>query len=122
MVIGLLAGVICNLAARIIKAKFKIDDTLDVFACHGIGGTIGVICTGLFASKAINPAGADGLLKGGDTLFGANLTGAVAVAAYSVVATFIIIKLVNAISPVRVSTADEKAGLDDSQHGEKIHG
>jgi ammonium transporter, Amt family len=120
MFIGLLAGVLCNVVARIIKGKFKIDDTLDVFACHGIGGTIGAISTGLFASKAVNPAGADGLFNGGKDLLMANLTGVGAVALYSVVVTFIIIKLVNAICPVRVPATDESAGLDSSQHGEKI--
>jgi Amt family ammonium transporter len=120
MVIGLLAGVICNLVARIVKAKYKLDDTLDVFACHGIGGTIGVISTGLFASKAVNPAGADGLMHGSNALFQANLVGVPAVAIYSMVATFVIIKIVNALSPVRVSATDEKTGLDQTQHGETV--
>ncbi len=119
--IGVLAGSVCNIVARMVKGQFKIDDTLDVFACHGIGGTIGIIMTGLFASKAINAAGADGMFNGGDTLFTANLTGAFAVAIYSMVATFIIIKVVNVISPVRVSDKDEVAGLDDTQHGEVIN-
>jgi Amt family ammonium transporter len=118
--IGLFAGVACNLVARLIKGKFNIDDTLDVFACHGVGGTIGSLMTGLFASKAINPAGADGLLNGGDTLFTANITAAVSVAVYSMICTFVIIKLVGLFVKVRVSDEEETVGLDESQHGEKI--
>lgn len=120
LLIGLTAGILCNLVARIIKGKLNIDDTLDVFACHGVGGTIGVLMTGLLASKAINPAITDGLLNGGQTLFTVNLTGAVAVAVYSIVCTFVIIKVVGVICPVRVSEDDEKTGLDASQHGEVI--
>jgi Amt family ammonium transporter len=121
LVIGLAAGSICNIVARIIKGTFKLDDTLDVFACHGIGGTIGVVMTGLLASKAINPAGANGLLNGEGTLFAANLTGACAVAIYSMVCTFVIIKVVSMFVSLRVSDSEEAAGLDDSQHGEVIH-
>ena len=120
MLIGLMAGVICNLVARMIKGKLNIDDTLDVFACHGIGGTIGVLMTGLLASKAINPAVSDGLLNGGQTLFAVNATAVITIALYSMVCTFVIIKVVNIFCPVRVSEADEKAGLDSSQHGEVI--
>lgn len=120
LLIGLTAGILCNLVARIIKGKLNIDDTLDVFACHGVGGTIGVVMAGLLASKAINPAVTDGLLNGGTTLFAVNLTGAVAVAAYSMVCTFVIIKVVGMFCPVRVSDSDEAAGLDANQHGEKI--
>ena len=121
IVIGLLAGSICNIVARMVKNTFKIDDTLDVFACHGIGGLLGIIMTGLLATKAVNSAGADGLLNGGSALFAANLTGAVSVAVYSMVVTFIILKVVNIISPLRVSSSDESSGLDSSQHGESIN-
>ncbi len=118
--IGAVAGVVCNLAARMIKGKFKIDDTLDVFACHGVGGTIGTIATGLLASKAVNSAGADGLLNGGSDLFTANMIAAVTVAAYSIVGTFVIIKLVGLLTPLRVTDAEEEKGLDITEHGEMI--
>ncbi len=122
ILIGLVAGFVCNFAARIVKGTFKIDDSLDVFACHGVGGTLGAILTGLLANQAVNSAGKNGLLNGGGAeLLIANLTGAVAVAAYSVIATFVIIKAVNAIIPFRVSAEDETVGLDASQHGEKIN-
>lgn len=120
MLIGALAGALCNIVARIVKGVFKVDDTLDVFACHGIGGLLGIVMTGILASPAVNTAG-NGLLSGGDTLFSANLTGAVMVGAYSMVATFFIIKIVNVVIPVRVSPEHEAMGLDASQHGEVIN-
>ncbi len=120
IIIGLLAGIICNVVARMVKGRFNIDDSLDVFACHGIGGLIGIVCTGLFATTAVNSAGQNGLLNGGQTLLSAQLTGAVAVAAFSMIMTFIIIKVVDMFRPMRVSAADEAAGLDANQHGEEI--
>jgi ammonium transporter, Amt family len=120
MIIGLLAGVVCNLVARLVKTKFKLDDTLDVFACHGVGGAIGVTMTGLMATTSVNSAGADGLFNGGSKLFMANLTGVVAVAAYSMICTFVIIKVVKLITSLRVTDSEENAGLDSSQHGELI--
>jgi Amt family ammonium transporter len=114
IIIGLTAGVICNLVARIVKGTFKIDDALDVFACHGVGGLIGSVMTGILADASINPAVTDGA-------FSANLTGAIAVAVYSMVVTFVIVKIVNTISPLRVSDAEESEGLDSTQHGEVIN-
>jgi Amt family ammonium transporter len=119
--IGLAAGIVCNLAARVVKQTFNLDDTLDVFACHGIGGTLGVLATGLLATTSVNPAGANGLLEGGgDKLFYANLTAIGAVAVYSVVVTYIILKVVDALLKLRVSDKDEGVGLDSSEHGESI--
>ena len=120
MMIGVAAGVLCNLAARFVKGKWKIDDTLDVFACHGVGGTIGVLAVGLLADHTVNAAVTNAGLLNGGTLFQTQLIGALAVGGYSFIATFIIVKLVNALVPVRVSAADERAGLDESQHGEKV--
>src|SRR5262249_54466568 len=121
MIIGLVAGVACNIVARLVKQSFNLDDTLDVFACHGIGGTIGVIATGLLATTDVNPAGAMGLFNHGEKLFYANLTGVGAVAAYSMVATFVILKVVGSFIPLRVTNSEEEQGLDASQHREKIH-
>ena len=120
LLIGVLAGVLCNLAARFVKGALKIDDTLDVFACHGVGGTIGALATALLATVDVNSAGGNGLLNGGDKVFFANLQGIVAVAIYSMVVTFVIIKLVGVIVPLRVTDSEEKAGLDDGEHGEQI--
>jgi ammonium transporter, Amt family len=120
LIIGLVAGIVCNIVARMIKGTFNVDDTLDVFACHGVGGLIGAIMTGLLATKAVNAAGPDGYFYGGADVLNANLTGAVSVAVYSMVCTFIIIKVVGIFCKVRVSEAEENAGLDATQHGEKI--
>lgn len=120
LIIGLLAGVLCNLAARMVKGKFGIDDSLDVFACHGVGGTLGVLMLGLLGTTDVNSAGQMGLLNGGETFLTAQATGAVAVAVYSMVATFIIIKIVSIITPLRVTDSEETQGLDTVEHGETI--
>ncbi len=117
--IGLIAAAGCHYACRLVKHRLKTDDTVDVFACHGVGGTIGTLLTAVFATTQVNPAGADGLLYGGTHLFFANLMGAAAVIAYTMVMTFIVIKIVGFITPVRVSQEEERYGLDASQHGEK---
>ncbi len=120
IIMCLISGVVCNLVARFLKNKLKLDDTLDVFACHGIGGIIGAVMTGLFASKAANGTLAvEGLLVSGETsLFVANLIAVVAVFAYTAVVTYILIKVVGFITPVRVANDAEVAGLDTSVHGE----
>jgi len=119
LIIGLIAGLACHYACRLVKHRLKTDDTVDVFACHGVGGTIGTILTAVFATKTVNPAGADGLLYGGVTLFKANLIGAGAVIAFTMVMTFIILKLVGLFMPIRVTAEEEQSGLDATQHGEK---
>lgn len=116
--LGLFAGFICNFVASIVKERFNIDDSLDVFACHGIGGFIGVVATGLFATTGVNSAGADGLFNGNASLLVANLTGAVTVAIFSSVATFVILKVVGAVTPIRVAEQDEFKGLDPAQYNE----
>lgn len=121
LLIGLIAGTACNFAATLVKEKFKLDDSLDVFACHGVGGTIGSVLTPVFASKAVNEAGADGLLYGGFAPFTANLVASAVVIAVSVVGTFVILKVVSALTGLRVSADDEDTGLDMSQHGEFIN-
>jgi Amt family ammonium transporter len=120
MIMCAIGGIICNLVAHFIKAKAHMDDTLDVFACHGVGGMLGAIMTGLFASKAVNPAiTVEGFLVSGETsLFITNLTAVAAVTAFTVVMTYALIKVVNAITPIRVSEEDENAGLDVAVHGE----
>ena len=120
IIIAVTAGIICNFAAKAIKKATHLDDALDVFACHGIGGIIGAIMTGMFATKAVNSAvTVEGIVISGQTeLFMANLTGVVAVCGYSIIGTYVIIKLVNAFMPVRVSEDAEGEGLDRAQHGE----
>lgn len=120
IIMCLIAGAACNLFARFLKKKLMLDDTLDVFACHGMGGIIGAILTGVFASKDVNSAvTVQGLLVSGETsLFMTNLIGVVAVFAYTAVVTFVLIKIVGFITPVRVAEHHEMEGLDKSVHGE----
>lgn len=115
-----IAGVFCNLFARFIKTKTKLDDSLDVFACHGVGGILGAIMTGLFAETAVNSAvTVQGLLISGETgLFIANVKGVIAVFLYTAIVTYGLIKLVNLITPIRIPEEHEKLGLDTTIHGE----
>jgi Amt family ammonium transporter len=112
-------AIVCNYATRLVKEKLHTDDTVDVFACHGVGGTMGAILTAVFATTEINPAGANGLLSGETQLFTANVIGSMAVIAYTMIMTFIVFKVVSMFMKVRVSETEEKSGLDASQHGER---
>jgi Amt family ammonium transporter len=116
--VGVVAALASNVAVYF-KSKSKLDDTLDVFPCHGIGGIVGMIMTGIFATKAVNAAGADGLFYGNPAFLFTQLKGLAIVVGYSFVASFIIFKLINLVQPIRVSSADEELGLDASQHNEK---
>ncbi|MCX2494939.1 ammonium transporter [Pedobacter sp. PF22-3] len=116
--IGAIAAVISNLVVSW-KQKTSLDDTLDVFPCHGVGGIVGMLLTGVFATKTVNAAGADGLFYGNPTFFVTQLKGALIVIAFSFIVSFVIFKLVNLINPIRVSEEEEELGLDASQHDEK---
>lgn len=122
LLIGVVAAIICNYAAFYLKKATHLDDALDVFACHGVGGVVGSILTGVLATKVVNPGIAvEGIAISGETsLFYANLIGVVVVAGFSVVGTFIIIKFVNFFLPIRVSGDVENAGLDHATHGEHV--
>lgn len=109
----------CHYVTRFVKTKLKTDDTVDVFACHGIGGLMGSLLTAVFSTTAINSAGADGLLYGGTKLFVANLVGSCAVIAFTMVMTYFVFKCVSYIMPIRVSEDVEKSGMDANQHGER---
>jgi ammonium transporter, Amt family len=115
--IGFVAAIISNLAVHY-KAKSRLDDTLDVFPCHGIGGMVGMILTGVFATKAVNAAGADGLFYGNPAFFFTQIKGLAIVVTYSFAMSFAIFKFINFILPIRVSQEDEMLGLDASQHDE----
>jgi Amt family ammonium transporter len=119
LIIGLVAGVFSNLVANWRAGRSRIDDTLDVFACHGIGGVWGSIATGLFASAAIN--GANGLLFGNVGQLGAQLLAVAVVAPFAFFGSYALLKLVNVFSPLRVSPQAEDAGLDLSEHGEEAY-
>lgn len=117
--IGIIAGVVCYFAVTL-KNKLHWDDALDVWGVHGVGGTIGVILLGLFASKAVNPmVTVEGLFVGGSFEFFLKQTIAViGVGAYCFIFTFVMLKVIDYITPVKVTKEEEEAGLDTSLHGE----
>ena len=117
--IGLLGGVICYLSVSVVKAKLGYDDSLDAFGVHGVGGAWGALATGLFASKAVNEAGADGLLFGNAAQFTNQLIGVAASILFAAVMTFVIIKIMGLVMDLRVSEAQEMQGLDITEHGER---
>jgi len=119
LLIGLSAGIISNLVASWRLARTRIDDTLDVFACHGVGGIWGSIVTGLFASEAIN--GVNGLLYGNAAQLGSQLLAVGVVATFSFFGSYALLKAINVFSPLRVSPEEEDTGLDISQHGEEAY-
>jgi Amt family ammonium transporter len=116
--IGVVAAIISNVAVYY-KSKSPLDDTLDVFPCHGIGGIVGMILTGIFATKTVNATGNDGLFYGNPEFFFIQLKALGIVIAYSFSVSYGIFKFINWVMPMRVSEADEEMGLDASQHNEK---
>jgi len=119
--IGLVGGTVCYFAISMMKAKFGYDDALDAFGCHGIGGTWGAFATGIFATKTINPAGADGWFYGNLSLLGIQTESILITVAFSVVGTFIILKAISLVMKLRVSEDEESTGLDLSLHGEEAY-
>jgi Amt family ammonium transporter len=120
IVIGALAGVLCYSACNL-KSKLGYDDSLDVVGVHGVGGTWGAIATGLFASKAVNGAGADGLFYGNPGQVGVQVVAVLATMVLAAVMTAIILKVVDALVGLRVTEEDEVSGLDLSQHSETAY-
>lgn len=121
MVIGAIGATVANFVATTVREKMGIDDSLDVFACHGVGGLTGIVATGLFSSSLVNPDGADGLIYGSGALFGANLLGPIAVAIYSMIVTAVLVKLIDALVGFRVSDKEEEQGLDSAEFDEHIN-
>jgi Amt family ammonium transporter len=121
LVVGIVAAVVSNLVV-IWRSKTNIDDTLDVFPCHGVGGMVGMLMTGIFAHQnvnALNTTG-NGLFYGETTLFVKHLIALVAVSAFAFIGAFILLKITDLISPLRVTAEEELAGLDISQHDEEL--
>jgi len=116
--IGVVAAIISNIAIYY-KSKSTVDDTLDVFPCHGIGGMVGMLMTGIFATKSVNPAGNDGLWYGNPAFFFIQLKAMVIAVTYSFVVSYLIFKFINFILPLRVTEEEEDLGLDETQHNEK---
>ncbi len=118
VLIGLVAGAL-SYVAIVWKGKFGYDDSLDVVGIHGVGGVLGILATGLLASKAINPAGADGLFFGHPGLLGIQAMTALVAALFSMVGTYLILKVVERVVGLRVRAEDESLALDLSQHNER---
>lgn len=121
ILIGVFVSVFCYFAVAWIKPRFGYDDALDVFGVHCVGGIWGALATGLFASKAVNPAGADGLFFGNPKQFLVQVIATAVTIAYSFVASFIIYKVIDLVMKVRVPEKDEIVGLDLTQHHEKAY-
>ncbi|MFZ3172883.1 MAG: ammonium transporter [Carboxydocellales bacterium] len=121
LVIGAVGGAICYLSVAVLKSKLGYDDALDAFGCHGVGGTWGAIATGLFASKAVNSAGAEGLFYGNPDLLKAQLIAVAATIVFAAVGSFILLKVVSIFTPLRATEGEEQAGLDLTQHGEEAY-
>ena len=124
LVIGVAAGAICFWACTWLKHKLGYDDTLDVFGVHGVGGFTGTLLTGVFATAAISVSadapGSSGLLEGNAQQVVTQLYGIAATIAWSGVATFVLLKLIGVMVPLRVSQQQEVEGLDITQHGEAL--
>ena len=120
MIIGALAALACYFAVVLIRNRFKIDDSLDVFAVHGVGGILGTLLIPFLASVGPMAPGLGDASIGAQ--FAAQATGVVAVCAWSAIASVIILFLVKLITPLRVSATDEEVGLDTASHGESADG
>ena len=120
VVIGITSGLVCYLAVHL-KNKMGWDDALDVWGVHGIGGCLGTIMLGVFASKAMNGAGADGLYYGGSAFFMHQVIAVVVACVYAFVFTYVMLAVINMITKVKVSETEEDQGLDESLHGEKAY-
>ena len=117
--IGLIGGVVCYLAVAVVKEKFGYDDSLDAFGVHGVGGIWGAIATGLWATTAVNPDGANGLFYGETDLFFAQIISIGVAVIFAVVGSTILYKVVSALVALRADEAEEVTGLDLAEHGER---
>jgi Amt family ammonium transporter len=120
ILIGVVASVVCYYAISL-KNKMQWDDALDVWGVHGVGGMVGVFALAIFAYKAMNPSGSDGLVHGNTAFFVKESLAVIAAAAYAFVFTYGMLAVIHRITPVTVSAADEEVGLDESLHGEHAY-
>jgi len=118
LLIGITVSLICFASVAFLKPKFGYDDSLDAFGVHGIGGMWGALATGLWATKAVNPAGADGLFYGNAAQFVIQVKAVLVSAIYSFVVSWILFKVLDVVIGLRVSEQDERIGLDLTQHSE----
>jgi Amt family ammonium transporter len=120
VLVGLIGGTLCYTFVSM-KMRFRLDDSLDVVGIHGVGGLVGTICLGLFASTAVNPGGVDGLFHGNPGQLFSQIIGAVVVGVYAFAVSWIIFKLIDASVGLRLSDEAEVAGLDSSEHSETAY-
>jgi len=121
ILIGLAVSPLCYFAVSKVKAKLGYDDSLDAFGIHGVGGTFGALATGILASKAVNPAGADGLLFGNPHQLVVQIIAVAVTIVFASTVTFIILKVLGLFGALRVSDEEEEIGLDITQHGEDAY-
>ncbi len=121
IIIGLVAGIISNVVANWRATRTKLDDSLDVFACHGVSGIWGALATGIFANLAVNASGANGALYGNPHQLLVQLIAIIVVGAYSFIGSYVILKVMSRFTNIRVSPEEEETGLDKSQHGEEAY-
>lgn len=119
--IGVGVSLICYFSVTFIKSKFGYDDSLDAFGVHGVGGIWGAIATGIWATKSVNPAGADGLFYGNAHQFIVQVHASLVTVVYSFIATLVLLKLVDVVIGLRVSEQEERVGLDLTQHRESAY-
>ena len=120
ILIGFAAGGLCFLAVEYVVRR-RVDDALDVFGVHGVGGILGALATGVFASSAVNPAAVDGLLAGNVNLIAVQAIAVLAVGTYSAIVTWGLLKLIDVTMGLRVAPEEEQKGLDMSLHGEPAY-
>jgi ammonium transporter, Amt family len=120
VIIGVIAGIVCFTAVNA-KNRFKLDDSLDVVGIHGVGGMIGTLCLGIFASKAVNSSGVDGLLAGSSAQLFKQLAGVVVVGMYAFVVSWILFKGIHAVLGLRLIDEDEVVGMDSTEHSETAY-
>ena len=120
VMIGIISGVVCYSAVNF-KNRLKLDDSLDVVGIHGVGGAIGTLCLGIFAAKAVNPNGVDGLLAGNSAQFLKQAVGVVVVGAYTFVVSWILFKIIHAVLGLRLTEEAEVVGMDSTEHSETAY-
>ncbi|MDR3542746.1 MAG: ammonium transporter [Desulfocapsaceae bacterium] len=120
IMIGILAGVVCFTAVNV-KNRLKLDDSLDVVGIHGVGGAIGTLCLGIFAAKAVNPGGVDGLLAGSSAQFFKQAIGVVVVGVYTFVVSWVLFKIIHTVFGLRLTDEAEVIGMDSTEHSETAY-
>jgi Amt family ammonium transporter len=120
MIIGVIASVCCYYAIGLVK-KLKLDDALDVWGVHGVGGCVGTILLGVFGTASLNASGFNGAIHGGWGFLGKQVVAVLGASLYAFVFSFLMLKLINLITPVKVDPKHAEHGLDEALHGESAY-